>query len=227
MGQACIDRLKEIQREEEMAASEVTERQKALDAQRAADKQREKEALKRQREVAKDKSSNKRNTSPSATSGSKKASQHHHHHHHRSDRVSPVSSPSASASTSAPVPPPLPMNRPVPHHQVQGTLDSIRHTMLSLFSSTSRSNYHSPPPIYEIVPWLRYQYAQDPLRIMGSICFLLAFISWIRRTLRNRPLRGGAVAASRQGGLSLSAALRLAVQKVGDTVRMGTRITTL
>lgn len=191
-----MDKLKELQREEELAASDLLERQKALDAEKLATKQRAHEAIKagKQREKESQSASLPLPKRPTSTAAAKK--------------TSPTMQPPA-------LPPPHAVA--APPHTNSSTLENVRHTVLSFFSSADTATRQAAPSFLSLPAWLRYHYAQDPLRLMGIICFVMAFLSYMRRSLRSR-------STSR---LSIGAALRLAVQKVSETVQMGTRITTL
>ncbi|KAM0748185.1 hypothetical protein T439DRAFT_349538 [Meredithblackwellia eburnea MCA 4105] len=63
-------------------------------------------------------------------------------------------------------------------------------------------------------------YAGDPVKILTVVCFLFALTSWVRRTLRTRRLQG-------KEGLGVTDAVRLVMGKVVETVKMGTRVTSL
>lgn len=148
---------------------------------------------------------------------------------HRSDGSSPSSSPgkpkprprlngdstpsSSSSTGSTEVNPPPPATG----------FAAVRSHLSSYLTRTTDAAPPAPAPLRSVSAYIRHHYATDPVRLLTFICFIFAFSSWVRRTVLVRRARG-------EAGLgfgSLAAAMRLAVGRIAETVRMGTKVTSL
>ncbi|BGP17648.1 hypothetical protein JCM10213_001301 [Rhodosporidiobolus nylandii] len=218
--EASLRHLDEMQQEQARAAAARIQRQKDLDAAKA-EKKRESRTS---QHPGKDKSKGKsRETSPGESS---------------SGGSSPNSSPtktsgsgsrrSRSKSTS-PAQRSKPRSSPPLASTSFGGLRSHISSYLARPSPSATATQHGdaypPPPlsrspISALVSYLRYHYYADPLRMLSVIAFVFAFLTWARRRMLVRRARG-------EKGIGLGEVLKLVGAKVGETVRMATKVTAL
>ncbi|GAA6028664.1 hypothetical protein JCM8097_007337 [Rhodosporidiobolus ruineniae] len=219
--EAALHRLDDLQREEVHSAALRAERQKELDAARAGKKRDTRTNGRGSTGAVKSKA---RETSPATTSSSSGSSPGASPKKgRRGTGGSKGSTPSTSAGQTPRSSPPLAQNG------ASTGLGGLRSSLPSYLggasssSSNSSSSTTSPrpaSPISSFISYLHYQYASDPLRILSVFVFLFAFSTWARRRLVSRRARG-------ESGLGLASVLRVAVGKVGETVRMATKVTAL
>lgn len=144
---------------------------------------------------------------------------------HRSDGSSPGSSPGkrkpsppSSSSSAASAASAADLNPP--RAPATGFAALRSHLSSYLVRTTPPA---SAPPLRSLAASLRHHYATDPVRLLTVVCFVFALSSWVRRSLVARRARG----EQGIGVASVAAAMRLAVSRVAETVRMGTRVTSL
>ncbi|GAA5972112.1 hypothetical protein JCM11641_002500 [Rhodosporidiobolus odoratus] len=120
---------------------------------------------------------------------------------------SSVSSYLARPSSSSPSAPPAPSVSRQPSSP--GESDSPS------FPSSTPTRPMSPSPTQAILSYLRLQYTYDPVRLLSFGALLLALVTWVRRRLAWRRMRG-----ERGLGMGLGEVVKLVGVKVGETVGM-------
>ncbi|GAA5990784.1 hypothetical protein JCM5350_004642 [Sporobolomyces pararoseus] len=223
--EATLDRLRQLRQEEVDSAAAKIQRQKEIEAHRAAHKREARSSSKQD----KGKGRARDDHSPTSSSGSspekkKRSSQRNGQSNGvtKSNSTSSSSSsssnaPSSATSPTSTLPPSLPS--PTGFAGLRSSLSSYLSRSSPSSSATKTSN-----PITTIASYLRYHYSTDPLRLLSMICFFLALTTYLRRRFSIQ--RGGGK-AKRSLDFGVRNGLQLIVGKVGETLRMGTKVTTL
>ncbi|GAA5874637.1 hypothetical protein JCM8547_003944 [Rhodosporidiobolus lusitaniae] len=225
--EAALHRLTELQHDETLRITALAQRQRDLEAARA-EKKREREPRRPSADSSSMSKGKARDTSPTTSSGSgsgsvpttspKKAARRS-----RGEKTSTSSTPKAS--------PPLSSSPSSSTHPTTSGFGGLRSSLSSYLarpsSSSSQANGYPPSPtaspanpLASLISYLRHSYSADPLRVLSIVTFLFAFLTWARRRVLLRRARG-------ERGLGLGEVLRLAAGKVGETVRMATKVTAL
>ncbi|GAA6064076.1 hypothetical protein JCM10212_002718 [Sporobolomyces blumeae] len=254
--EAVLERLSQLRQDEANAAVAKAQRQKDLDVARAAQKREARSTSKgpgANGTIDKGKGRAKDDDSPSRAAASRSLSngsspEHRNgtkrslHNGHRSggskaspSPISSVSSPGGSSPTSPSRATPVPS--PTGFAGLRSSISSYLapRSATAGLSNTPRSSSSPPPgnPLTRFVSYLRYHYSSDPIRLVSIVCFLLALSTYLRRRFAfgfvSKPRSRLGVASKKRlaGGLGVRSGMGMVMGKVGETLRMGTKVTTL
>ncbi|GAA5961358.1 hypothetical protein JCM3765_004389 [Sporobolomyces pararoseus] len=228
--EATLARLTQLRQEEVDSAAAKIQRQKEIEAHKVAHKREARSSSKQD----KGKGRARDDHSPTSSNGSspekKKRSSQRNGQSNGTTKPNSTGSSSSCSSSSAPssatspastLPPSLPS--PTGFAGLRSSLSSYlsRSSPSASATTTSRSTSN---PITTISSYLRYHYSTDPLRLLSMICFFFALTTYLRR--RFSITRGGGK-AKRSLDFGVRNGMKLIVGKVGETLRMGTKVTTL
>jgi hypothetical protein len=129
----------------------------------------------------------------------------------------------------------LPPSIPLPHeHDTSTGFAGLRSSITSYLSRRSTSSPSTTTTttttrsssITAIAQYFSQHYSKDPLRLLSLICFCLALSTYLRRRWVSSPFARTTkttTAKDNRGGTML----KLVFNKIGQTLKMGTKVTTL
>ncbi|GAA6015726.1 hypothetical protein JCM10207_008776 [Rhodosporidiobolus poonsookiae] len=214
--EAALRRLTEIPQEEAQADAARLQRQKDLDAAAGERKRDARHAARADKGKGKARDSSPTTSSGSSSGSSPKKGGSGSGSSRRTTRSKSTSP--AQGATPRPSP-------PLPSTSGFAGLRSSLSTYLGRPSPTEAGDAYPPPPLSRspfaaVLSYFRYHYSTDPIRMVSVIAFLFAFLTWARRRIVLRRGRG-------ESGLGVRDMLRVVGGKVGETVKMATRVTAM
>ncbi|GAA5895533.1 uncharacterized protein JCM6883_001538 [Sporobolomyces salmoneus] len=233
--EATLNRLSRIRQDEINSIAAKAQRQKEIEAHKAAHKRETRSSSKQD----KGKGRARDEHSPTSSSGSspekKKRSTRNGNGNgipkNGSTTSSDPSSSSSSSSSSATSPTSaLPPSLPSPSGfaGLRSSLTSYLSRSHPESATTTTTKPSSSNPITTIASYLRHHYSTDPLRLLSMICFFFALTTYLRGRFSIN--RGGGGARSKRSislDFGMKNGMRLILGKVGETLKMGTKVTTL
>ncbi|GAA6021708.1 hypothetical protein JCM11491_001388 [Sporobolomyces phaffii] len=230
--EATLERLGEIRQGEIDSAAARVQRQKEIEVHKAAQLREARSSSKPDKGKGRLRDDHSpafdANSSSNASSPDKKKRSSHRNGNGSNKHAVTTSSPSASSSSSSATSPTSTLPPALPSPSGFAGLRSSISSYLS-HSHPSQQTAAVPPspsnPISTIASYLRHHYSTDPLRLLSMICFLLALTTYLRRRFSIQ--RGTRPTLTSNRLFSVRNGMALIAGKVGETLRMGTKVTTL
>ncbi|GAA5927039.1 uncharacterized protein JCM15063_000440 [Sporobolomyces koalae] len=223
--EATLERLSQLRQQEIDSALAKVQRQRDLETRKAEQKREARAAAtkldKGKARARDDLSPGEAGRSTSTGSSPEKRKRAHHHRNGTAKSPSPTSASSSSPSPTSDVSPSLPS--PAGFAGLRSSLSQYLSRSTSISAHETTTHRSTTSPLTVMAAYLRHHYATDPLRLLSMICFCLALATYLRRkfSLSNSKSRTLGFGAGVRSGLGL------AMAKVGETLRMGTKVTTL